>query len=145
MKLFHLLLLATTMATAQNGTTDRLLQQNDFELADGRMIASQVGCSLADEATGTPVLVSIVCLQRAFQDMGIGKINDMIRYANGMVRNSVKGDYRPAEFKMAYNPSSRLWSLTSLFSVEDSGVVTKSLMALDFDASGNFLDIKRIY
>ncbi len=125
--------------------TDRLLNRADFKLTDGRMVASKVDCVLSNESAELPILISIVCMQYAFDDMGVSRINDMIKYANGKVRKSVAGDYTPSEFKMAYNPSTRMWSLTNLFSVQESGVTRKSLMALDFDSAGNFLEIKRIF
>ncbi len=109
------------------------------------MVASAVGCIIPGEEKLNPIQVSIVCLQAVFHHTGIGKINDMILFADGKVRNAVSGRYKPSEFKMAYNPSTKSWSLTSLFSTEDQGVVTQSLMALDFDASGNFLEMKRVF
>ncbi len=130
---------------AQVKGSHELLQSKDFKLTDGRMIASDVGCVIPGETSGDPIQISIVCMQAAFRDTGLGRINDMILYADGKVRKAVSGSYKPSEFRMAYNPSTRLWSLTSLFSTEQSGIVTKSLMALDFDASGNFLEMKRVF
>ena len=145
MRITFLLLLFVTGISAQSIQDKVLLDRTDFKLADGRMIATDVGCVIPGEVAAFPIQISIVCLQNAFHKTGVGKINDMILYADGKVRSAVAGAYTPSEFRMAYNPSTKLWSLTSLFSTEQSGVVTRSLMALDFDSAGNFLEMKRVF
>jgi hypothetical protein len=126
---------------------NQLLKKEDFKLTDGRMLVDALPCKVQnDEATST-VFVSVVCQLKAFNRLGVDKINDMIRVAQEKVRKTIQLNYgyQPKEIKMAYIPDSQDWSLTSSFTVSDgSGIVKEWLLAMDFDSDGKFEVMKRV-
>jgi hypothetical protein len=150
--LFYLLLLSFAMGHGQNTPAaqqfDKLLRETDFTMTDGRMLVSDLPCKISNASACDQVLVSVICKIQAFKEFGLQKINDMILFANDKSRNTVSGGhgYKPSEIKMSYNPEAKAWSMTNLFSVEDeNGVTKKSLLALDFDSTGKFLAMKRVF
>ena len=164
-KLICLLLFASSMGYAQDVSVlenepspvytsaptpivERLLKNEDFKLSEGRMQVSEKKCLIDNNANSNNILISVVCQQKAFKEIGVERINEMIRFANGKVSNSVlvTEKYKPTEIRMAYNPESKDWSLTNLFTLEDENGKTKTkLLALDFDSKGSFVVMKRIF
>jgi len=128
-------------------TEEQLLKKEDFKLSDGRMSVNSITCKIQNYGNTNTILVSVVCQQQAFNQLGVDKINDMILVVNEKVRNSVQVEhqYNPTEIKMAYIPDSQDWSLTSSFTVQDEdGVVIERHLAIDFDVNGKFEVMKRI-
>lgn len=149
--LYYLLLLLAAVGYGQNvasaSVSDKLLLESDFKKTDGRMLVSDLPCKITNASAADHVLVSVCCKIQAFKEFGLQKINDMILLANDKTRNTTGGkSYKPSEIKMSYNPEAKSWSLTNLFSVqEENGTVNERLLALDFDAEGKFLLMKRIF
>ncbi len=161
--IFLLLLLSISIGQAQNDFTqgpsaaaenashqpeNKLLDIKDFKLTDGRMLVSEMQCRVENGFGINDVLVSVVCKQKAFNETGVDKINQMILFANKKIRGTINLEHKyiPAEIKMAYNPESQDWGLTNLYSVEDAnGAVKSSLLSLDFDSNGNFIGMKRVF
>ncbi len=130
------------------GTANKLLLESDFTVSDGRMLVSDLPCQISNASVADKVLVSVICKTQAFKEFGLQKINDMILFANDKVRNSFAAGsgYKPSEIKMSYNPYNKAWSMTSLFTLQDgNGAVKENLLALDFDADGKFLLMKKIF
>lgn len=124
-----------------------LLKKEDFKLSEGRMRVIGVPCTINIEEDSHVILVSVVCQQNVFEQMGVEKINAMILEANDKVRHSLKTNhqYLPREIKMAYIPDSHDWSLTNSFTEQDQqGTATERLLAVDFDGNGKFAVMKRI-
>jgi hypothetical protein len=160
-KLFYLLPLCFAMGYGQNASSaqdpsaselaeqfNKLLNESDFTMTDGRMLVDEFPCKISNASATDQVLVSVICKVQAFKEFGLTKINDLILLANDKSRNTVSGGigYRPTEIKMSYNPEAKAWSMTNLFSVEDeNGVIKKSLLSLDFDSTGKFLAMKRVF
>ncbi|HEX9980178.1 MAG TPA: hypothetical protein VGB50_06405 [Flavobacterium sp.] len=164
-KIFYLLFLCVSIGYAQNtapegaqklitepaGATaagDKLLKKEDFKAREGRMLVDSRSCRITNYDTTSTVLVSVVCQQKAFNQLGVEKINEMIRLANDKVRNTVQAQhqYKPTEIRMAYLPDSNDWSLTSAYTVlDENGHAKKNLLSLDFDANGDFAVMKRIF
>jgi hypothetical protein len=163
-KAFYLFLLCASFgyaqetASAENGkvpystadsiiSNEKLLTKNDFNRSNGRMIVTSIPCQVQNDEITQTILVSVVCQQKAFDQLGVDKINEMIRVANEKVRSSLslEHQYLPKEIKMAYIPDSNDWSLTNSFSEKDeNGIVKERLLALDFDTNGKFAVMKRI-
>jgi len=159
-KSFYLLLLCVSFGYAQNSSTiesgktvcqysqtGKLLKWEDFKPSNGRMMATAIPCEIQNDKSTNTILISVVCMQTAFNQFGVDKINDMILVASEKVRNSLRADhlYNPKEIKMAYMPDSHDWSLTSSFTIEgEDGIVKEQLLAIDFDANGKFAVMKRI-
>lgn len=143
--LFLLLLLGFSLGYGQDASS-KLLLESDFTVSEGRMLVSDFPCRISNTSATDPVKVSVTCKIQAFKEFGIQKINDMILFANEKVRSSFSGLYKPSEFKMSYNPYLKAWSMTSLFTVQDtSGAVRENLLSLDFDSEGKFLLMKKIF
>jgi len=124
-----------------------LLKKEDFTLCEGRMQVTAFPCQIKNEDNTHTILVSVVCQQKVFDQLGVDKINDMILVANEKVRHSLNLSHRylPKEIRMAYFPDSRDWSLTNSFTEQDvEGTETEHLLAVDFDANGKFALMKRI-
>ena len=137
-----------TYNPSRNAPAEKLLKKEDFKLSNGRMVVSDVNCNILNEDRLNTVLVSVVCKHAIFNEVGVDTINKMILFANGKVRNSinVSHGYKPKEIKMAYNPESQIWSMTNLFGVEDeNGKIKTSMLTFDFDSTGNFVVMKRIF
>jgi hypothetical protein len=164
-KAFYILLLCVSLSYAQEVATiegagqlpykriennvsgDQLLKKEDFNLLDGRMLVTAFPCTIRNNDTTNTILVSVVCQQKAFNEFGVEKINNMILVANEKVHSSlnVQHNYLPKEIKMAYIPDSHDWSLTSSFTEQDAdGVIKDRLLALEFDTHGKFAVMKRI-
>lgn len=143
--LFLLLLLGFSLGYGQD-VSNNLLLESDFTISEGRMLVSDFPCQISSAAATDPVKVSVTCKIQAFKEFGIQKINDMILFANEKIRSSFSGQYKPAEFKMSYNPYLKAWSMTSLFTLQDgSGAIKENLLSLDFDSEGKFLLMKKIF
>lgn len=123
----------------------KLLCSQDFKMDDGRAIVTDIPCSITNS---NPFLVSVICQQPIFMEVGIEKINDLILLAYQKAQNTVDAEcaYIPSEIKMSYNPAIKSWSLTNVFSVKRAdGNTSTTMLAMDFDASGKSTGIKRIY
>jgi|SRR6476620_5069754 len=126
---------------------EKLLKKEDFKLSNGRMQVNSIPCKVKNDNNTSNVRVSVICLQKAFDQLGVDKINEMIRVANEKTRNTIQlnSRYIPQEIKMVYMPDSNDWSMTNAFNVQDeSGSIKEKLLAVDFDSNGNFATIKRI-
>jgi hypothetical protein len=161
-KSFYLLLLCVSFGYAQQTAaiesekdyqysesvaTGKLLKWEDFKPSNGRMLATAIPCTIQNDKSTNTILISVICMQSAFNQFGVDKINDMILVASEKVRNSLRTDhqYNPKEIKMAYIPDSHDWSLTSSFTIRgEDGIVKEQLLAVDFDANGKFEVMKRI-
>ena len=138
----------TTVETIQNVISDKLLAAKDFKLSDGRMVVTEIPCQIINGNTIDKFVVSVVCLQNAFNKIGLERLNDIILFANKKAQATIgtEHNYLPAEIKMAYNPMIKDWSLTNLFSTKDqNGTVNSKLLSMDFDAAGKFIVMKRIF
>ena len=124
-----------------------LLSNQDFTLSGGRMQVSELRCQLQNDGSSNNFLLSVVCQQRAFKEIGVGRINEMIVFANMKARNTLNytQKYQTDEIKMIYNPILKCWSLTNLFTAEDvDGKIKSNLLALEFDSCGKFMVMKRV-
>lgn len=162
-KIVLLLLLCASMAYAQDTASDKsqissdgnlkkpenkLLTQKDFKIADGRMVVTEIPCQVTNGNLIHRFVVSVVCLQNAFNEIGIEKINEIILFANKKAQATIdhEQNYLPTEIKMAYNPAIKDWSLTNLFSTKDkNGNMNAKLLSMDFDSTGKFLVMKKIF
>lgn len=133
--------------TSKGPTAELSLKKEDFRLLNGRMSVSDFNYQIRNEADTNTVLVSVVCQLKAFNEIGVDRINEMIRFANGKVHSSfAKERYAPSEIRMSYNPQSKDWSLTDLFTLEAAdGQITTNLLSVDFDANGKFVVMKRVF
>ena len=153
------MLLCVSIAHAQDAYLDKiqnlstqnlnkLLIANDFEKSDGRMVVTDVQCQINNGDSTHKFVVSVVCLQNAFNEIGLEKINEIIVFANDKAKAtiSMEHNYVPTEIRMAYNPAIKDWSLTNLFSTKDKdGNTNSKLLAMDFDATGRFIKMKKIF
>ncbi len=151
-KLFLLFVLISCYANSQEIHSEfkanELLTTNDFKLADGRMLVTDQPCKIHDTADVHEFQVSVICQSQMFRQFGVEKINDMIVFANSKVQRvlSIEQEFIPKEIKMAYNPEIKAWSMTNLFEIKDqSGEIQKNLLTLDFDSTGKFLKMQRIF
>lgn len=90
----------------------------------------------------------MVCQQKAFSEIGLEKINEIILMANQKALATIQREhsYWPAEIKLSYNPVIKDWSLTNLFSTKDKdGKVNNKLLSMDFDATGQFKVMKSVF
>lgn len=145
-KIALLLLLCASATYAQN--PDKLLCQTDFKIADGRMVVTDIPCEVTNGGLIHKFVVSVVCLQNAFNEIGVEKINEIILLANTKALSTIAAElhYVPAEIKIAYNPAIKDWSLTNLFSTTDKdGNTNPKLLSMDFDATGKFIVMKKIF
>lgn len=164
-KIFYTLLLLVSIAHAQESSNatevvatqvldsktyllnNFLLKKEDFKSSNGRMLATSIPCKIQNGEITAPILISVICMQKAFQHFGIDKINNMIMTAHEKVGKTIQpGDgYHPKEIKMAYMPDSQDWRLTSAFSITDQhGIIVERLLSIDFDREGKFSVMKRI-
>ena len=137
----------TTSSFTKSTTVNTLLSKSDFTLSDGRMIVSELNFQMLNDTIINNILLSVVCQQKAFKEIGIDQINEMIVFANNKARHTLNKEqkYNPTEIKMVYNPTLKYWSLTDLFTVEDQdGKIRTNLLALDFDSCGKFVVMKRV-
>lgn len=126
---------------------DQFLKREDFKLSNGRMLVLAMPCKFNNDHNTNTILISVICQQTAFNELGIEKINDMIRVANEKIRKTFQFNhsYQTKEIKIAYMPDSHDWSLTGSFTVQEGdGVVKERLLAMDFDSNGTFEVMKRI-
>lgn len=148
MKKIILLLLCIGFQTgmrAQDQTEKaKLLCAQDFKIDDGRAVVTDIPCSV----TNHPFLVSVICQQPVFKEVGIDKINELILLAYQKAKSTIDSDhaYIPAEIKLSYNPAIKSWSLTNQFSIKRAdGNTSTTMLAMDFDATGKSTGIRRIY
>lgn len=145
-KIVLLLLLCASATYAQN--SDKLLCLKDFKIADGRMVVTEIPCEVTNGGLIHKFVVSVVCLQNAFNEIGVEKINEIILFANTKAQATLDAEqhYVPTEIKMAYNPAVKDWSLTNLFSTTDkNGNTNPKLLSMDFDSTGKFIVMKKIF
>ncbi len=152
--LILLLLLATSVQAQQFYAASvvadkhRLIQPADILVSDGRVLLEEIPCLLNFGGFTVPFRVSVICQQKAFQELGVDTINHIILQAYHKGRSTVDPDfqYLPTEIKMSYNPMLKDWSLTHSFTYRDTSGNEKShLLAMDFDAKGQFRTMKRVY
>lgn len=131
--------------SAQNPEKSKLLCPQDFEIDNGRAVVTDIPCNITSD---NPFLVSVICQQPVFKEIGIEKINELILLGYQRAKNTVdiEHSYIPTEIRMSYNPAVKSWSVTNLFSIKRAdGNVSTTMLAMDFDATGKSLGIKRIY
>lgn len=144
------LALATTQTPTEHFMTavpNKLLAVKDFKITDGRMIVTEIPCQIISDDNIHRFVVSVVCQQNAFREMGVEKINEIILFANQKAQATIghKQSYSPMEIKMSYNPMIKNWSLTHLFSTQEKDSnSTAKLLSMDFDSTGKFLVMKKI-
>ncbi len=127
---------------------DKLLAVKDFKLTDGRMIVTEIPCRINSGDNSCQFLVSVVCQQKAFRELGLEKINQIIVMANQKAQATLHREsvYMPAEIRLSYNPIIKDWSLTNLFSTTDMhGKVNSKLLSMDFDSAGEFKVMKSVF
>lgn len=142
----------TTDATAPVAQTiqkkNKLLAAKDFKLAEGRMVVTELPCQINDGESDCRFLVSVVCQQKAFRELGLEKINQIILMANQKAKATLHREhsYTPSEIRLSYNPIIKDWSLTNSFSTKDQdGKVNNKLLTMDFDSSGKFKVMKSVF
>lgn len=156
-RLIWLLLFASAATYAQTAVSIQgnltpakiqTLQFTDFLSEDGRMLITEKSCQIPCDNHTDRVIVSVICLQNVFKEIGVDKINDMLVYANQKVRSLISRQqkYLPGEIKMVYNPQSKEWNLTNAFQIEDeNGIAKANLLTLDYNTTGEFLKIKKVF
>lgn len=140
--------LTVSLEPFQNTFENKLLAANDFKFLEGRMIVTEFPCHITTGNGVDKFVVSIVCLKNAFEEIGIEKINEIILFANKKAQATLnfEHNYVPTEIKISYNPAIKDWCLTNLFSTRDkNGTINTKLLAMDFDSTGKFIVMKRVF
>lgn len=129
-------------------STNRLLTEQDFKKMEGRMIVTDIPCTLKVGSKTSQIKVSVVCQQNAFKELGLERINKLITTANEKVYLTMgnQRNFKPTEIRISYNPMLKDWNLTHAFSTEaEDGSTNDSQLALDFDAAGEYKKMRRVY
>ena len=125
-----------------------LISPQHILVDDGRVIINEIPCQINNGDQSVKFKVSVICQQKVFAELGLETVNRIIleAFQKGLYSIDPTFDYLPAEIRMAYNPALKDWSLTNRFSIrDDKGNENATLLAMDFDASGQFRTMKRVY
>ncbi|HRN99720.1 MAG TPA: hypothetical protein PLA69_10505, partial [Flavobacterium sp.] len=85
---------AQQFSAASLAVTDehRLIQAADVLVSDGRVLLDEVPCLLNFGDFKVPFRVSVICQQKAFQELGVDTINHIILQAYHKGRSTIDPD-----------------------------------------------------